>query len=396
MMNLWDQNTPRNFWQFQPDPSERELELAVRNAIPILGLNIQPEEIETLLELTLGEGQFGSERWELSQLKRLYYRLKPIIPRSLIDQIKKVSARATNKNFPLNWPVEERFVHFMWEIAHQLLQIQDRGSLEYYPFWPEDSRFSFVLTHDIETAEGQSHVGMVADLEESLGFTSSFNFVPEGYPLDHGLIHELRQRGFEIGIHGLKHDGKLYQSYEQFMQRAERINHYLRELDAVGFRSPFMHRHPEWLQALDIEYDLSFFDTDPYEPMPGGCMSIWPFTLGSFIELPYTLCQDSTLVYVLGENTPRIWLEKLKVIEENQGMALLNTHPDYLVDPRIMDIYTKFLQAVQEKGHYWHALPFDVARWWRRRSEIPSGQETEDMVPQRVTLQSSALEMVEE
>jgi hypothetical protein len=43
---------------------------------------------------------------------------------------------------------------------------------------------------------------------------------------------------------------------------------------------------PEWLQALDIPYDLPFFDTDPYEPMPGGTKSICPFTLGWFVELP--------------------------------------------------------------------------------------------------------------
>lgn len=33
-------------------------------------------------------------------------------------------------------------------------------------------------------------------------------------------------------------------------------------------------RHPLWMQSLDIEYDLSFFDTDPYEPMAGGSMSM--------------------------------------------------------------------------------------------------------------------------
>ena len=69
------------------------------------------------------------------------------------------------------------------------------------------------------------------------------------------------------------------------------------------------------MQALEVEYDSSFFDTDPYEPMPGGTMSIWPFFLGHFVELPYTLVQDHTLSVILGERTPRLWLDKVDFIE---------------------------------------------------------------------------------
>ena len=78
----------------------------------------------------------------------------------------------------------------------------------------------------------------VADLEESLGFRSSFNFVPEGYPIDMGLVDELHQRGFEIGIHGLKHDNQSFNSHKEFLRCAEKINHYLTEFEAVGFRAP--------------------------------------------------------------------------------------------------------------------------------------------------------------
>ena len=45
------------------------------------------------------------------------------------------------------------------------------------------------------------------------------------------------------------------------------------------------------MRHLEIEYDLSFFDTDPFEPIPGGTMSIWPFFIGHFVELPYTLAR---------------------------------------------------------------------------------------------------------
>jgi peptidoglycan/xylan/chitin deacetylase (PgdA/CDA1 family) len=236
-------------------------------------------------------------------------------------------------------------------------------------------------------------VRAVADLDESYGFRSSFNFVPDSYPLDHRLIEELRMRGFEIGVHGLRHDGKLFHSRSEFLRRAERINHHLKELDAVGFRSPLMMRNPEWMQALQVEYDLSFFDTDPHEPIPGGTMSIWPFTIGHFVELPYTLVQDSTLTIVLGETTPRLWLQKVDFIEKYHGMALLNAHPDYLSQPATQRVYVDFLQAMKDRGDHWHALPRDVARWWRARLHDTAGASALGLTWGRLELHEESLSL---
>jgi hypothetical protein len=121
------------------------------------------------------------------------------------------------------------------------------------------------------------------------------------------------------------------------------------------------------MQALEIEYDLSFFDTDPYEPIPGGTMSIWPFELGKFMELPYTMVQDYTLVNVLGEKSAMLWLQKVDFLEKYHGMALVNVHPDYLLDSQNCDIYVEFLQRMKQRSGYWHALPRQVASWWRER-----------------------------
>jgi hypothetical protein len=131
-----------------------------------------------------------------------------------------------------------------------------------------------------------------------------------------------------------------------------------------------MHRHPLWLQDFEMEYDLSFFDTDPFEPMPGGTMSIWPFTIGHFVELPYTLVQDHTLMQTLGENTPRIWLDKVEFVSKYSGMALLNSHPDYLMFPQYFSIYEEFLNQMRQRNDYWHALPSEVANWWQYRVSL--------------------------
>ena len=73
---------------------------------------------------------------------------------------------------------------------------------------------------------------------------------------------------------------------------------------------------------------------------------------------------------ILGERTPHLWLDKVNVIQQWQGMALVNTHPDYLVEQAHLGIYETFLRELKRRGNYWHALPRDVARWWRQRAAV--------------------------
>jgi peptidoglycan/xylan/chitin deacetylase (PgdA/CDA1 family) len=297
----------------------------------------------------------------------MYYILKPLLPRKLTCFLRQHYQNPEQVARLISWPIEDHYVRFLWNVLTEVSKSM-HDFVKPNPIWPNGYSFAFILTHDVEDAEGQKFIPAVADLEEEFGFRSSFNFVPERYPIDWGLIDDLRQRGFEIGLHGLNHDGKLFGSRKEFERRAARINHYLKEFNAVGFRSPLTLRNPEWMQELDIEYDLSFFDTDPFEPIPGGTMNVYPFFIGNFVELPYTLVQDYTLTDVLNESTPSLWLDKVEFLREVQGMALLNAHPDYLKSPKRFMIYSTFLNAMYVQGNAWHVLPRDVARWWQTRS----------------------------
>ena len=194
----------------------------------------------------------------------------------------------------------------------------------------------------------------------------------------------LEKNGFEVGIHGLYHDGKKFNSREIFMKRAKIINRYLEEWGAVGFRAPSMHCNLDWIGELDIEYDMSTFDTDPFEPNSIGVRNIYPFMVSrlngrsEYVEMPYTLPQDSTLFILLGERNVDIWKKKLDWISEKGGMALLNTHPDYMVfdssmpgiDEYPCDLYEEFLGYVREtyNGQYYHALPRELARYFIKRN----------------------------
>ena len=374
LTNLYAANTPGTFWQLLVEPrvSQAEWTDAVQTAASILprGERCVHMDIDYIIAAVLGEALFSPKRWQLSWSKRLYYQLKPLLPRRLGILLRQRYRRQQEGQFGLGWPIEDHYVRFLFNCVTNVLRQRKLDSLPYVNLWPHGHRFALVLTHDIEDEQGFAFVQDIADLEERLGFRSVFNFVPERYTIDHKLLSALRRRDFEIGVHGLKHDGKLFSSRRVFEQRSIKINQYLRTWEAVGFRTPYMHRNPEWLQALNVEYDLSFFDTDPYEPMPGGTMSIWPFLLGSFVELPYTLVQDHTLMTILAARTPRLWLDKVDFIERWQGMALVNTHPDYLREPSYLAIYEEFLTTMKERGNYWHVLPRNIASWWRERAHF--------------------------
>ena len=267
--------------------------------------------------------------------------------------------------------------------------------------WPEGKQFALVLTHDVEGQSGLDKCRQLAQLERQYGFCSAFNFIPEGqYRVPPELRAELRHTGFEIGVHDLHHDGKLYSSRSGFTSKAARINEYLKEWGAVGFRSGFMLHNLEWLGDLDALYDASTFDTDPFEPQPDSAGTIFPFWVprashngtanaersshnggSGYVELPYTLPQDSTLFLILGEQQAEIWFRKLDWIAEHGGMALLNVHPDYLrfegerTSSRTFpaEFYGQFLEYARRKygGSFWQPLPREVAafaarhRWQR-------------------------------
>lgn len=218
-------------------------------------------------------------------------------------------------------------------------------------------------------------------MERDLGFCSSFNFVPEG---DYRISGEFRrwigEQGFEVGVHDFRHDGKLFRSRHWFRRHASCINRYLQQWDAVGFRSAFMLREMDWLHDLDIRYDASTFDTDPFEPQPDGVHSIYPFWVPGpdgtgFVELPYTLVQDFTLFIILQERGPEIWKRKLDWIAEQGGMALLDSHPDYMAFPGgrpnarayPVELYQDFLTYVSNRysGQFWHPLPREMADYVR-------------------------------
>jgi glycosyltransferase involved in cell wall biosynthesis len=319
---------------------------------------------------------------------RAYYMVKPLIPQSLRMGIRRWFATRALEQVSESWPIAPG----------------SEATPEGWQGWPGGKKFAIVLTHDVEGRAGVDKCREVAQLEKRLGFRSSFNFIPEGaYRTPPELRAELVADGFEVGIHDLKHDGRLFNSRHRFRRLACEINRYAREWGAAGFRAGFMLHELDWLLDLEIEYDLSTFDTDPFEPQPLGRHTIFPFWISAdgqdpgetrqvearrargYLEMPYTLPQDSTLFLLLREETPEIWYQKLDWIVQNGGMALVNIHPDYVrgasegvsASTYPSKFVTDFLEYVKNKyaGEFWNPLPRELARWYRQEHRPTAPEE---------------------
>lgn len=307
---------------------------------------------------------------------QIFYFLKPIIPRSLQIVVRRKIAELILQRNSHVWPIDENA---------SKPPVNWQG-------WPDGKKFAFVLMHDVDTEIGQSKCRQLMQLDEQMGFRSLFSFVPEGYAVSSELRKELIKRGFEVGVHGLKHDGKLFSSKEIFSQRARKINHYLHEWESVGFVSPSMQRKLDWIHELNIEYDTSTFDTDPFEPEPEGIGTIFPFWVygwnghRGYMELPYTLPQDFTLFVIRKEKNIEIWKKKLDWIADKGGMALFITHPDYMnfkkgrgkTEEYPIEFYVEFLDYVKSnyEGRYWNPLPKEIACYLKEKM-VEKMQETQ-------------------
>ena len=356
-------------------------------------------------------------------IKNCYYAVRPFLPIEIRWFLQKTAAKRIDgfKTMPI-WPLPEL-----------------TGELEGI-IWPGEFQCACLLTHDVETQFGFDHIRDVCEVEKKLGLKSSWNIIPNLYKIDQSTMDYLCESGMEVGVHDWNHDGKLFSDKRLFDERVKKINRKIKEWDVKGFRAGMAFHHDEWMQDIECVYDSSYYDSDPYQPMGGGCSQIAPFKLGELIELPYTMPQDHVLFIAKAEmkiskncdemdgqrrknwkwikkyinqnnsktqtdknclNGIDIWKMKARWLYENNGMILMVTHPDYLCHPKIVHMnrkgwlkvddedileirskgivkekwhdslleqYAAFLNWFKREfeGKYWHVLPRDMARFWKK------------------------------
>jgi len=351
--------------------NKKRQDMLSRNALQFVGQYSWDKKRQEYLDLLDGlvnakGGINDKNKSFVNALLNMYYYVKPLIPRQFQLFLRRRMVLQKLPTYSTVWPIDE---------VTAKIPVGWIG-------WPDNKRFALVLTHDVEGEDGVSKCLQLAKLEEDLGLRSSFNFVAEDYQVPLDLLDNLRKRGFEIGLHGINHRGNLFRSQKIFRKEANVINYYLKKWGAVGFRCPSMYHNLDWIHELNIQYDASTFDTDPFEPQPDGAGTIFPFIVpgkdgsNGYVELPYTLPQDHLLHIVMREQPPSTWKTKLDWISEKGGMALVNVHPDYInfsnskvtVEEYPVEIYREFLEYVKSRyeGQYWNALPKDMAAFVRK------------------------------
>ena len=308
-----------------------------------------------------------------SPLLRAYYAIKPLLPRRLqIAMRRRHAARRAQREFPA-WPIESLLVDHQRELFRRRIAESGAAEVPLVSYWPGGLGFAAIVSHDVEGPEGIANIPRVLEVERKHGIVSCWNFCAEWYEIPAGTFEMVRAAGCEIGLHGILHDGKLFRDRASFEANLPKIHRYLEEWGAAGFRSPATHRNSDWMPELGCLYDGTFPDTDPFEPQAGGCCSIFPFFIEDLVELPITLVQDHTLWEILGEDSIDRWTAKSEWVAANHGLVQLLVHPDYLLTDARLALYDAFLEwlsALTRSEHGWHALPKEVAEWWRQRAGL--------------------------
>jgi hypothetical protein len=219
------------------------------------------------------------------------------------------------------WPVDCSVDLIFEKAMGMALQARGGEPIPFVWFWPDGHDSCVIMTHDIEQADGRDLCPMLMDMAETVGMRSSFQVIPEErYQVPPSFLDEVRRRGHEVNIHDLNHDGRLYREREEFLRRAAKIAEYARQFGAEGFRSAILYRNLEWYEALEFGYDMS---------------------------VPNVAHLD--------------------------GLISFNIHPDYVAEKRASDVYGSLLvrlASLRDELNVWSALPREVNRWWRQRSQM--------------------------
>jgi hypothetical protein len=305
---------------------------------------------------------------------RSYYFVRPALPRRLQLRLRRAFTQVQARSSFPGWPTEDSLHALYAWLLGLLAELADRP-VPFIDPWPYGKSWALVLTHDVETDSGCRNLDLLRAPERRLGYRSSWNFVPLRYRVADDTIRALQSEGCEVGVHGLRHDGRDLGSRRLLAKRLPEMQEYASRWHASGFRSPATQRRWEWMPQLGFDYDSSYSDTDPYEPQPGGCCSYLPYFNENMIELPITLPQDHTLFSILQHSDAELWIQKAESLRERGAMVLLLTHPDYAHDPRVAEGYRSLLDRFHHDDSVWHALPREVAAWWRQRASSAIGRD---------------------
>jgi hypothetical protein len=315
-----------------------------------------------------GHGVFGK------LVRGGYYAIRPALAVSVRKHLQRYSLRNWNKRgFPC-WPVDTSVEAILESLMTFSLQVQKKQEIPFIWFWPEGAQACAVMTHDVETPAGRDFCEQLMDINDSYGMKASFQVIPEQrYAVPDSYLKNISERGFEINVHDLNHDGKLFQNYEEFSRRATSINRHRKAFGALGFRSAVLYRNIDWFDLLDFEYDMSVPNVAHLDPQHGGCCTTFPYFIGKMLEIPVTMTQDYSLFNILQNYSLDLWKKQMSLILGRNGVMNFIVHPDYILKENEQRVYKNLLghlSQLRETGGCWITLPGELNKWWRQRNQM--------------------------
>jgi hypothetical protein len=343
-------------------------------------LLFDPLEVVENLRRERYTAHFREEGRPVNDLARkVYYFLRPLLGVVVRRPLQRLFLRGWDKiPFPA-WPVDVTVDRIHQKLLALSLAAQGLAKMPFIWFWPDGFSSCAIMTHDVEEEAGRDFCGRLMGLDASEGIASSFQIVPETrYEVTRSFLDSITNRGFEVNVHDLRHDGRLYAEHAEFQRRAQRINAYVHEYGAQGFRSGILYRNADWFDAFEFSYDMSLPNVAHLDPQRGGCCTVTPFFIGKIVELPVTCTQDYTLFQILNDYSLDLWQTQISRIRQQNGLISFIVHPDYIMEKRAQNVYRALLAhlaRLRDRERVWMPLPRDVASWWRRRSQMELVQE---------------------
>jgi hypothetical protein len=336
-------------------------------------LPFDPSQVINNLRLETYVGNWRDEL-PMSALARAYYFVRPLLPVGIRKHIQEFHFRGWDKlKFP-RWPVDCSVDNIQATLLSLSMKSSGVDRIPFIWFWPQGASSCAIMTHDIETRLGRNFCDTLMDIDDSFGIKASFQIIPEQrYGVTPDFLGSIRNRGFEVVVHDLNHDGHLYKDRKQFLRRAAEINSYAALYGADGFRAASLYRKQLWYDVLNFSYDMSVPNVAHLDPQRGGCCTVMPYFVGNILELPVTTTQDYTLFHILRDYSIELWKQQMEIIMGKHGLISFIVHPDYIIEPRHRRVYEAllaYLCRVREENGLWIATPGEVSRWWRQRAQM--------------------------
>lgn len=212
------------------------------------------------------------------------------------------------------------------------------------------------------------------DIDDAYGFKACFEVVPEQrYDVPLAFLDSITKRGFEVAVHDLNHDGRLYINRQQFVERVAKINSYGHRWGVEGFRAAVLYRRQEWFGDLEFSYDMSVPNVAHLDPQRGGCCTVMPYFIGNLLELPVTTIQDYSLFHILKDYNIDLWKTQIELIMEKHGLISFIVHPDYVTtasERTVYEMLLSHLDGLRQQRGLWITTPGELNRWWRQRAAM--------------------------